>query len=263
MKLGILLAASSFLSAMDPGCGAGVGANVANGPDTSVDGGGGGSGAGTGTAMTCGALGSHSFCEDFGGSAVLGAFDSQESANGTLSLDSALAASAPHSLLAATTHATGTTRTLARLDKKIATNATHFELSYSEYLDPSCVGPSDGVETGVIGLRGNTYWVAVRHGNPDTILETTINGGLYTQSHELKSSMPRGTWTKIALSVDVTTQMIALSVDGKVVVQNEPLHYPPGGSQPSQIAVGTLTDNLLAGPSACQVRIDDVTFDAI
>jgi hypothetical protein len=263
MKLGILLV-GGFLSAMDPGCGAGVGANVANGPGSADGGGGGsGSGSGTGTAMSCGLLGSHTFCEDFGGGALLGAFDDQTASSGTLSLDSN-AASAPHALLAVTTKATNTTRTYARLEKKIADAATRFTLSYSEYLDPSCVGPMDGVETGVVGLKGNTYWVAVRHGNPDTLLETTLTGGLYTQSHELRSSMPRGKWTKVTLSVDITKNVMALTVDGNVIVEDEPMHYPPGGgAQASQIAVGTLTDNLSFSPSACQVRIDDVAYDAM
>jgi hypothetical protein len=119
----------------------------------------------------------------------------------------------------------------------------------------------DAVETGVVGLQSNTYWVSIRHGNPDAILETTLTGGFYTQSHELPRSLPRGKWSRVSLDVDLSRNMVALSVDGEVIVENEPLHYPPSAPQAPNIAIGTLTDNLTWSPSACQVRIDDVTFD--
>jgi hypothetical protein len=89
-----------------------------------------------------------------------------------------------------------------------------------------------------------------------------LAGGIYSQAHELKTSMPRGTWTRITLDVDLTKGTIGLSVGGSRVIDGEPLHYPPAGrASAPRIDVGTLTDNLTGKPSACKVHIDDVTFD--
>jgi hypothetical protein len=285
MKLAALFFASStsFLSALDPGCGAGAGANVANGPDStssssSSSGASGASssssgdpaGSGTGTAPGasggCASLGAHDFCEDFDrvGTSVLAGFDLQSSVDGTLALEGTRAASAPNALLAVTT-ATNRLRTLARLEKKFTEDATQFQLSYQEWIDPSCVGPYDGVETGTLILQSNTYYIGIRHGNPDAVLETSVKNGLYTQAHQLKSSAPRGRWSRLTLDVDLNKNTMALSIDGNRVMENEPLKYPPSAEAAQRvpgIAVGTLTDNGTWKPSACQVRIDDVTFDS-
>lgn len=268
MKLGALfIALSSFLSALDPqGCGAGAGANTANGPGgtgTTADGGSEGTGGtnGTITTMSCGALGAHFFCDDFGGAALPGAFDDQASSAGTLALDDAQVVSAPRALLAKTLHVTTGTRTFARLEKKFAQRGSRFTLSYAQWVDPTCVGPNDGVETGMLGLHGNTYWLGIRYGNPDAIVESTLAGGLYVQGHQLRTQMKRGEWVHVSLDVDLGRKVMDLSVEGAVVVEDEPLRYPPDAIEAPNIAVGTLTDNLAFDPSACEARIDDVTLD--
>ncbi len=261
-----LLILSGLLMANDPGCGAGVGANTANGPDggTTSDGGAGtgtGTPTGTRTRMTCGDLGSHYFCDDFSASALPSSFDSQALSAGTLQLDVDEAVSAPQSLLASTLSITTGTRTFARLEKKFAHDSTRFILDYSQRVDASCIGPYDGVETGMIGLRTNTYWVALRYGNTDAILEATSQNGLYIQSHQLRTQLKRDAWVHVKLDVDLARKVVGLTVDGEVVVHDEPLRYAQDGATAPNIAVGTLTDNLTFKPSACQVRIDDVAFD--
>jgi hypothetical protein len=259
MKFGaFVLVSSGFLSTFDPGCGAGVGSNIANGADASS---GGSADSGGLPQMTCGALGSHFFCENFdNGSLPLG-FDAQVTSAGTLAFDGKDASSTPRSLLATTSKITTSTRSVARLEKTFDVTGKRFTLSYAEWLDPACVGPYDGVETAVIGIRANNYWVSVRHGNPDHILETSLTGGLYVQGHNLRSSMPRGKWTKVTLDVDLVRNMIGLNVDGATIVSDEPLRYAPGNGTKSMIGVGVLTDNGTFNPTPCTVRIDDVAFD--
>ena len=120
-----------------------------------------------------------------------------------------------------------------------------------------------GVETGAIGLADNTHWIAVRYGSTDALLEATVENGLYVQSHTLPTQMKRGQWVRVLLDVDLGRNVFGLVVDGATVVQDEPFKYPPGApgaAQTSNIFVGTLIDNI-AGPSQCQARYDDVTFD--
>jgi hypothetical protein len=253
MKIAALLMLSGLVSASDPGCGAGLGSNTANGPDGGTPRTEDGGAATNVTKKDCGALGSHLFCDDFEGKAPPSEFDMTTQSSGTLAITD-------NELVASTT-AANALRTFARLEKRFNVNGDKFELAYTQTVDPGCIGPSDGVETGVIGVHSGLHYVALRHGSPDHILEVSLANGFYAQAHNLPKSMPRGGAVKIVLSVDYATNMIALSVDGEAVVANEPLKYPPASIDQSMIAVGTLTDNGTGKPAACTVKIDDVTLD--
>ncbi len=265
MKIAALMLASSLFAALDPnGCGGAVGSNTANAPATSSDG---GTSSGTDdtansgalATQSCGALGNHFFCDDFDTGSLPGTFDSQATANGALAFEEGDARSAPRSLLSTVNAVQGTTRTYARLEKTFKQSVSRFTLAYSEYLDPSCVGPSDGVETAAAGT--SDFFIGIRHGSPDHIVETSISGGVYIQGHNLKTGMPRGAWTRIQLDVDLVERTMDLTVDGNKVVDDEPLKYAPGASRAPKLWVGLLTDNLTGKPAACRLKIDDVTFD--
>ena len=253
MNIAALLTLSGLVSALDPGCGAALGSNTANGPDGGAPRTEDGGGATNATKKDCGALGSHFFCDDFGGATLPSDFDMATQSSGTLAITG--------DELVASTTAANALRTFARLEKRFDVVGNKFSLDYTQTVDPGCIGPSDGVETGVIGVHSGLHYVALRHGSPDHILEVSLANGFYAQAHNLPKSMPRGGAVKIALSVDYATNMIALSVDGETVVANEPLKYPPPSIDQSMIAVGTLTDNGTGRPAACTVKIDDVTLD--
>ena len=265
MKFAALMLASSLFSALDPnGCGGAVGSNTANGPTTSSDGGtdsGTDDRADSGALATqnCGPLGNHFFCDTFDTGSLPSTFDSQSTANGALAFDESDSKSAPRSLLSTVNAVQGTTRTYARLEKTFKPSVSRFTLAYSEYLDPSCVGPSDGVETA--GAGSSDWFIGVRHGSPDHLVETSISGGLYIQGHNLKTGMPRGAWTRIQLDVDFVERTMDLTVDGNKIVENEPLKYAPGAARAPKIWVGVLTDNLTGKPAACRLKVDDVVFD--
>jgi len=258
MKI-LALALASFTATMDPGCGAAVGANNANGPG---DGGGGtDTSAGVGAA-DCGKLGTHTFCEDFAG-ALPGRFDAESTSGGALALGAGQAKDASSALDASLLHVSTSTRTFARLHKDFVIRGSHFVLAFAERVDPSCVGSADLVQTGTLSANGNRYFLAVAHGNDsDSIVETSLESGVYTQAHKLAARIPRGAWTRVVLDADLSRQTVDLSVDGAIVVQGEPLKYAPtAASQVPAIDVGVLTDNITWNPSACTVELDDVTFD--
>lgn len=257
MKLTIGALLTSIWASMDPGCG--LGSNVASNGGTNgsnpID-------TGSIPLVSCGSLGMHVFCDDFEDGTLPGRFDSQTTSAGTLALDSKLALSGSHALLATTDHLTTGTRTLARLHKDLHSSGTRFVLSFSEYVDPNCIGPSDRVDSGAIVTNDNRYFLAVGHGGgADQIVETSLENGVYVQSHVLKSRIPTGRWVKIVLDADLVKKKVTLSIDGASAAQDEPLMYAPANShQTPGVEAGTLTDNL-AGPSACSVRTDDVVFD--
>ncbi len=262
MKSLLLVMATSIWAATNPnGCGAAIGADQGKVPNGQADAGPGIDG-GLLPQTNCGALGYHYFCDDFSEPSLPARFDNMNTSAGTLSLDTSQAASPPQSLLANTLHITTGTRTFAQLAKSFPVSGTRFQLAFSEYVDPTCVGPADGVQTGVIGMNSNTYWLAVDHGqNNDSVAETSISGGVYIQGHVLASPIPRSSWARVVLDADMATGTVDLTVNGTVVMENEPLRYSPGSPQTPSISVGVLTDNITFNPAACDMRIDDVTFD--
>jgi hypothetical protein len=260
MKLAALMLLSSLFSALDPnGCGGAIGSNTASSTDGGTSGTNDRADSGALATKSCGALGNHFFCDDFSDGALPGAWDLQSTSAGSLAFDSDVAVSAPRSLLSLTTGPQGATRTYARLEKSFKESARRMTLSYSEWLDPACVGPNDGVEGAGVGI--DLYFLGIRHGNPDHIVETSLVNGVYVQGHNLKTSMPRGTWTRITFDVDLVERTMDLTVDGTKIVENEPLKYASGNARPPKIWVGALTDNITGKPAACKLRIDDVAFD--
>ena len=85
--------------------------------------------------------------------------------------------------------------------------------------------------------------------------------GLYVQAHVTRQPIPRGQWARLVLDVDFARGSVNLSANGALVIDREPLAYPQAAPQVPSIQVGTLTDNITFTPSACTVRVDDVTFD--
>jgi len=260
MKI-VALLMLSLSTAMDPGCGAAVGSNTAKGPGQGGAGGGGDAG-GTVGATDCGALGSHTFCEDFA-SALPGRFDAESTSAGTLGLGAGQTNDPSSALTASLLHVTTSTRTFARLHKDFVIRGSHFVLAFAERVDPGCVGQADLVQTGTLSANGNKYFLAVGHGSDgDSIVETSLDAGVYVQSHKVTGHIPRGAWTRVVLDADLTKRTVDLSVDGSPIVQGEPLKYaPPDASQLPSVDVGVLTDNITFNPSACTAEIDDVTFD--
>ncbi|MFO0738914.1 MAG: hypothetical protein U0270_23645 [Labilithrix sp.] len=245
MKALLAAMGSAVLSSLDPGCSATAGANVANGPD--------GSSYTPVGDTSCGAS-THTFCDGFAstGSSL---FDGPELFAGKVSTDGG-------ALLATTDLVTQGTRTYARLKKDFSASGSRFTLAYSEKVDGACIKAGDSVETGVIGLRNNSYWVAVRHGKDhDAITEAGLASSSLVQSHVLQEQLPRDRVARVVLDVDLTKKTIDLTVDGRKIVESEPLKEPVAAPQSPRIAVGILTDNLLAPPSPCSVSIDDVSFD--
>lgn len=255
MKTLAMMLGLSFFAGQEPsGCSATAGSNVANAPDggsTVVD-----------RDTSC-AGGPHTFCDDFAG-ALPSKFDGEELMSGALKLDSERALSAPSSLLATTTRITQGNRSLARLKKDFPQSGRRFTLAWSEWIDSACIANGDSVESAVIGLRQNSYWIAVRHGrDSDSIVEAGVANASIAQAHVLRDKLPRDTWARIVLEVDLEKSTIALTHGNLRVVENEPLKQPPGGSHAPRIQVGILNDNLFAPPSACSVGIDDVVFDIV
>jgi hypothetical protein len=254
MKALLFAMGSSFLSAIDPGCSAAAGSDVARVPDA-------------GEAVvpvgdtSCGA-GTHTFCDDFKSTSLPSLFDSEDLFSGVNKIDGTRSVSAPYALLSTTSRITQGSRTNARLKKAFSQTGSHFTLAYSEYVDSTCLGNGDAVETGVIGLRDNSYWVALRHGNNgDSILEAGLAQNSLAQSHQLTGDLPRDAWARVVLAVDLEKKTVDLTVNGAKKVEAEPLKDAPTGAQASQIEVGVLVDNLLAPPTPCTIGIDDVAFD--
>jgi hypothetical protein len=215
--------------------------------------------------MECGPLGRHLFCDDFTSSTLPGRFETANTASGTLTLDPTTSASTPQSLLAKTLLGGGPSRTLARLRKTTTAKGSRFTFGFAESIDPSCVGATDLVQTGGL-VFGATYFLSVGHGpDHDSLVETSLTGGIYVQSHALRTPLPRGKWARVTLDVDFTTGTVGLGVDGVSVMAGEPLKYMPANAQQQVAAleIGTLTDNVWNKPSACTTRFDDVTFDAL
>jgi hypothetical protein len=258
--LKLLFAISGMAMAIDPGCGAGIGSNTANGSDgAAVDM---GVDAGGLPQMNCGSLGSHYFCDTFSEATLPGVWDDETVSAGALSLDGTRFDSPSQSLLATTTSLTTGTRTYARVEKHLTASVSHFVFGFSEWVDPSCVANGVTVQSGNLALGSNQYFLAIGHAaGGDSILETSLVGGAYLQAHDLPAPLPRGTWTRLVLDVDLVAAKMNLSVNGNIVVQGEPLKYPPGSPQIPTVAPGTLTDGTFNEP-ACQMWIDDVTFDA-
>ena len=263
MKLGVLVLFSSMWSALDPGCGAGLGSNVVNGADA-----GGGAGgepaldAGDLPQVACGARGAHFFCDDFSG-ALPGRFDREDVSAGTLALDGALAVTPPQSLVASTLRIDNGTRTFARLHKDLAVQGTRFALGFAEWIDPNCVNAADLVQTGGMTFQASKYFLTVGHGpDNDSLVETSLANGVYVQSHTLRTKLPRGRWAKLVLDVDFARGTMSLVADGATVMADEPLKYLLAGGGASPAAeIGTLTDNITFHPSACKAQFDDVVVD--
>jgi hypothetical protein len=254
----LLLLVSGMLSAADPGCGAAIGGDTANGGDGSpigtVD-------SGSLATMDCGALGTHVFCDDFGDAALPGKWEDETVSGGSVALDTSEYVSPPQSLLATTVALSSGTRTYARIEKHVATSGSRFQVAFSEWVDPACVGPSDTVQSLSLAFGNDGYWLAVAHsGGGDSVIESSLANGVYVQAHGFKTQLLRAAWTRISLDVDVARGMFDVSVDGATVIEHEPLKYPPGAPQLPTITVGTLTDGAF-NEAACKMHIDDVTFD--
>lgn len=251
MKALLAAMGSAVLSSLDPGCSATAGSNIANGPDGSSY---------VPVGDTSCSASTHTFCDGFGASggdagAGTSLFEGQDLLAGTTSIENG-------SLVATTELVTQGTRTQARLKKTFRGTGSRFTLAYTEKVDGACIKAGDSVETGVIGLRNNSYWIAVRHGRDnDAITEAGIANASVAQAHVLPKQLPRDTSTRIVLDVDLTKKTIDLTVDGRKAVEAEPLKLPVDAPQTPLIEVGILTDNLLAPPSPCRVTIDDVAFD--
>jgi hypothetical protein len=247
MKALLVAMGSAVLSSIDPGCSATAGSNVANAPD-------GGSVVSVGDT-SCRAA-THTFCDGFAGGSVPSLFDGDDLLAGHVTVD------ATGALLATTDRVTQGTRTEARLKKTFTATGSRFTLAYSEKVDSACIGDGDSVETGVIGLRDDSYWIAVRHGRDgDSISEAGLASSSIAQAHVLQQPIPRDAITRIVLDVDLTKKTVDLTVDGRKLVEAEPLKEPPQAPQAPLIEVGLLNDNLVAPPSPCSVTIDDVAFD--
>jgi hypothetical protein len=257
MKVLSLVLGFAFFTGQEPsGCSAG--SNVASAPDggSSVD----------SRDTTCGT--GHAFCDDFSSTATARSrFDAEELFSGSLDFAAAKdggALTPASALFASTTPITTGTRTYARLRKDFTQTGKRFTLAFSERVDSACIKNGDSVESAVIGVRQNSYWVAIRHGrDSDAILEAGLANMSLVQSHVLPAQLPRDVWSRIVLDVDLEKKTVDLGVDGRRIVEAEPLKSAPGGLQAPTISVGILNDNLLAPPSACTVGIDDVVFDVV
>ncbi len=258
MKMVIVAAISGLWTALGPsggGCGAGAGSDTASGPSSSSSTPEAPIATGALPLVDCGALGMHVFCEDFSG-ALPGHFATENISAGALTIDPS------HVLVATTDHVTTSTRALARLHKDISATGTRFAIGFMEWVDATCVGNADLVQTGSITMNGGKYFLTVGHGqNGDSLVETSLVGGFWVQSHVLRTPLPRGAWAHLVLDADLTNGTASLTLEGTKIMDAEPLEYAPKGAQTPAVEIGTLTDNITFNPSACKVQLDDVTFD--
>lgn len=253
----LVLMLGSWFAALDPnnsGCGAAAGTNEANGasaPDATAP------AAAIDTSgvdlVDCGALGKHAFCDDFSG-AMPGKFATQDVSTGIVAFENG-------ALFASTQKPPSGTRTFAYLKKPLAIDGARYALSWTETVDDSSYLGKNGTNTNGLTLGDNKYFITLGHGsNGDTITETSLEGGLYIQVHQVQTTIPHGRAVKIKMDLDLTNATVSLDVDGATVMDREPLKYAPKAPQRPTISAGVLVDNIL-GPEPAKATIDDVVFD--
>lgn len=246
MKALLVATGSLVLSSLDPGCSTTAGSNVANGPDGSSY---------VAVGDTSCSVSTHAFCDAFDSGKSPSLFEAEDIYAGHLAFEGG-------ALVASTDRVTTGTRAQARLRKSFTATGSRFTLAYTERVDSACIAEGDSVETGVIALRNNSYWIALRHGRDrDSISEVGIASSSIAQAHVLPAQLPRNKPSRVVLNVDLAKKTIDLTVDGRKLVEAEPLREAPASPQGPQIEVGVLADNLVAPPSPCSVSIDDVAFD--